>query len=257
MQRVRLVERHFEHASDDLHRPCETARGCQHEGERGRGETAGGGGFGNDGLGRGLVHFEHEARAGCRVGIAQLVEQRLATSECAPRARRQRVEGALAFAIGQAPAGVLAREAGQHRIHAGDLHLSQSEHSIIAGHELHTPQSAHADLCHEAPCLQSAGHGDAGIDDPGALRGVAHRDPVHISSRDELLHQRAGQSIDARCRHRAIAHGCCSPGKEGSGGKAAATVVAACAPPAGSIAPDRRADQISRQAGVALPRSAP
>jgi hypothetical protein len=201
------VQRHLEHARDDLRGAGEALRRRQDQGElRGR-EAAVAQQLLDHHRRRDAIDLEHQHAAalggGDGVAVAQFGEQRFLAGQRARRTRAEREEllAAGVFLAGRkAPAGVLAGQAGQHRLAAAHLQPGRPAGRGVGGAlcgELHAAQAAHADLADEQSGLDAAGRLDARIDDAYARRVACDRDAQAIRLVDEALHQGSCAGIDA------------------------------------------------------------
>ena len=167
-QRVHLVQRHLQHPRGDLHRTGEAAGRCQ---DQGRGPGAGRSRWRPAPPARLAVAGRSPARRSPRRPRYRYSRARWNSSSLAARARPGPdaiANSALAFAMGEAPAGVLAGEAGQDRIAGRDRDPEWPCRERRAGGQLDPAEPAQADLGDPAAGLQPARRRDAGIDDGGA-----------------------------------------------------------------------------------------
>ena len=202
MQLMQLVQRHLEHAADDLHRPRQAAGRSQDQGQALRRDAAGRGCLLDQSRRRALVHFQHQAGALRLIGIAQFLEQRLLAGKRASRAGAQRIEGLLALAMAEAPARELAaRQASTGSMDPTSTIQRPALEAAIRG-DPHLAEPAHADLGDPAPGLDAAGTIDAGIDDGSARLAALDGDAQGLGIADQPFDQGDGQEIHARPRHR-------------------------------------------------------
>src|SRR4029079_3546120 len=87
MQRMRLMQSHFEHARDDLHGAPEAARRCENERNILRRQTAIAYYLVDDFRRRLALHLQNEHCAVITVSVSELIEQRLPPPHRAARGR--------------------------------------------------------------------------------------------------------------------------------------------------------------------------
>src|SRR5690606_33509299 len=138
---------------------------------------------------RDLVGLEHETGRVRPIAIAEFLEQSLLRRRRAPRTGTEGHEGSLL----QAPAGVLAAEAGKHRIAGGDEERGSPAAEARKGVKRHPAETAEADLRDAPPGLNAATGGDACIDDAGACFGPRYRQPEAVGITDKRLNEWCGK----------------------------------------------------------------
>src|SRR5690606_27252402 len=89
----------------------------------------------------------------------------------------QRVKRLLAFAVRQAPAGILAAEAGNHRIGTTDREAVWPVRARTAGGEADLAETAHADFADALPGQQATRGADPGIDQLATVTQALAGDP--------------------------------------------------------------------------------
>ena len=207
---VRLVHRHLEHARHHLGGAGEAGGGGQHQGQAIGGEAAVAQHLVDHHRGRTTVDFQHQ-HAGVRlVAVAEFGEQILAAGERARRAGTQREEllAARLFLAGrEAPAGVLAGEAGQHRLRAA--HLQPVGPALFhARGQAHAAQPAHADLADQHAGGHAAAHVDTRVDQTNPVVQALDRDAERVGRGQQLRKQRRGQAVHTQRargpRHRVV-----------------------------------------------------
>lgn len=193
VQRMRLVQRHLEDAGDDLHRAGEVEVGVRTRPRALGGQAAIGGDAFDQCLGRRLAGLEDEHGRGALVAIAELAEERLLGGPGPPRPGGEREIAPPLGLVGHAPAGILAGEAGQHRLGAVHGH-GEGREGQTARREGDPPQAAHAQLGDQPPGLEPAARRDPGIDDQRPAGGA----PGDEAEARRLVEQPAEQG----CGHR-------------------------------------------------------
>src|SRR5579862_8553739 len=115
-QFVSFMQRNFEHAGNDLGAADQTLGRREDDRQILRLDAAILCNFGNDLWRRRPAAFDHQGGARGTVGIVQSLEQRLVPRQRTRRSGTQRKKWLVAAVIRQAPAGILACEARDHRI---------------------------------------------------------------------------------------------------------------------------------------------
>ncbi len=112
------------------------------------------------------------------------------------------MECALTLAMGQAPAGVLTAETGQHRI--GGVHLNRDRpvRDRASAGQRHAPESAQADLGDQPARLKSSRTGDSGVDDSGAVGEPVETDAQHLGIVEQRLDDQASAQVEAMAPRR-------------------------------------------------------
>jgi hypothetical protein len=147
--------------------------------------------------GRYAVGLEHEAGILGLVPITQLLEQRFLGGPGPAWPRRHGEIGFPALSEAQAPAGILAGEAGEHRARGVHANLKGPFGKRRTAGQRHLAQAAHAELGDTAPGFEPAGMVDSGIDDRGTGR-PAHPEAQGRRVLDQARDERSGQAADAR-----------------------------------------------------------
>ena len=93
-------------------------------------------------------------------------------------------------------------EAGEHRVGAVHVHLSESAGLAIARHQCDRAQSAHADLGDTPPGFQAAARRDARIDERRAALARRDAESERIRRGDELRDARRRERVHAHLRNR-------------------------------------------------------
>ena len=237
-QRVDLVQRHLQHARGDLHRAGEARGRGQDEGQapRVRGRSRRRPARSARPAAARSVSSTKKPQNASRVGVAELLEQLLLgrTGPAGPGGHGE--VGAVALAVAQAPAGILAGEAGQHRIAGGDADAERPVRERASPAPSVTRPSPPMQISAiRRPASMPARGSDAAIDDrgPGA-RCAPRRAAARRDSRSSLA--TSGWASRPTLGHRPPLFGCCP-----------ASLIAA--PPA-SRASDR-ADSVGRVDGEA------
>ncbi len=195
-----LVQRNFQRAGDDLHRAGEAGRRRQDEGQARRRHAAGLGDAANERVGRRAIDLEHEARALGIVAIAELGEKLFLERARPAWSRGQREE----LALLQAPAGILAAKAGEHRIGGVDADGGRRRGAGIPRGKKDVAEAAEADFGDAAAGLEPAALRDAGIDDHGTRLAARDADTQSRRIGDESVDEWRREAVNARTRREAV-----------------------------------------------------
>jgi hypothetical protein len=175
---------------DHLHRAGQAARRRQDQRDGVVGDIAVAADLGQH-FGRRLaVDFKYQHGVLRIVLVTELGEQRLLDRQCATGAGPQRMKRILAFAVRQAPSGVLAGQAGDDRM--GRMHVDDERPVRVAHVEGRGAQATHADFRDAPTRFDAAVTVDAGVDDATAAGQCidldAQRVGVAHQSVDQCLH---------------------------------------------------------------------
>ena len=193
LQLMRLVQRHLEHAADHLHAAGEALRRRIDEGELVGRDAAIIGDLGDDGLRRRRAGLEHDGRAIGGILVRQLLEQRLLAGQRAAGAGAEREE----FLVGEAPAGILAGEAGHDRVVAGDGEPERPVRLARSRRQRDLAEAAEADFGEQQAGVDAARDLGAGVDQQLAEAAARNGDPIALGAGGEPIDDLARQQIDA------------------------------------------------------------
>ena len=197
---VGLVQRDLEHPRDHLRRARKAGGGREDQRQRLRCQAAVAQQLVDHDLRRHAVDFEHQHTGIGVVAVAEFGEQLLLAGQRAGRAGAEREELLAArffFGGGEAPAGVLAAQTGQHRLRTADLDPRRPALQA-AGAQRHAAQATHADLGHPQAGCDAAAAADAGVDEAHAARIDAHAHVERISLGAQLPHERRSERVHAQ-----------------------------------------------------------
>ena len=218
-QEMRLVQGHFQHPRHHLNRTGQAGGRGEDQGQLLRRHAALIGDLVEQRDGRDLAGFQHQASGFGLIPVAQFLEQRFLAGQGAAGAGAQGEKSFLAFAMRQTPAGVLATQAGQHRLgrRYGELPGPAGKTARWAEGDL--AKAAQADLGDAPACLDPARHLDSGVDDAGAVGLARNGQAQCLRLLHQLLHQRSGELVETgRGRGGVQGHGASVPpggGKDG------------------------------------------
>ena len=164
-QRVGLVQSGFKHPGDNLYRAGQAGSRRQDQGEVFRHNLAAFGNLVGNLNRRHFVDFQYDAGGIRLVAVSDLIEQRLPAAQRPRRARTERAEGALALAVGEAPACVLAGQASDHGVAGMDVHVPGPVLVVPRGAQPGGGQPSQADLGNLPAGFDAAVTADARVDE--------------------------------------------------------------------------------------------
>jgi len=196
-ERMRLVQRHFQHARHHLNAASQALRWRIEKSEVLRRKLAVVRDLLHQRVGRRRVRLQHENRAARLIAIVKLLKQLFLPRDRPAGAGAEHAIGRLAFAMREVPPGILAGEAGDNRVGGGDLQRPSPGRCTVPGRQRDVAQTAHADLGYPQAGLDAAARLDPGIDQQFAKRASPGRDSELGSVRQQLIEQPRGARIHA------------------------------------------------------------